>query len=117
MDMTVKRCVDELLRSLRSCSEYREYEQARQKLDEDPRKRKKTDEFRRKNFLLQNSEEGRNMEAQQQISQERRELRRDPVIDEYLRTELAMCRLLRQISLRLMDSVDLDLDSMEDILS
>ena len=39
------------------------------------------------------------------------------MIDEYLRTELAMCRLLRQISLRLMDSVDLDLDSMEDILS
>ena len=45
MDVTVKRCVDELLRSLRSCSEYREYEQARQKLDEDPRKRKRTDEF------------------------------------------------------------------------
>ena len=48
---------------------------------------------------------------------ERSELRKDQVIDESLSAELSVCRLLRQISLRLMDSVDLDLDSMEDILS
>ena len=117
MDTGVKRCVDELLRCLHSCSEYRAFEQARHKLDEDPRKRKRTDEFRRKNFLLQNSEESGSQEAQEQMFLERSELRKDPVIDEYLKAELSVCRLLRQISLRLMDSVDLDLDSMEDILS
>ena len=109
--------MDELLRSLSSCSEYRAFEQAKYRLDEDPRKRKRTDEFRKKNFLLQNSEECLSQEAQEQMFLERSELRKDPVIDEYLKAELSVCRLLRQISLRLMDSVDLDLDSMEDILS
>ena len=74
-------------------------------------------QFRRKNFLLQNSEECSSPEAQEQMFRERSELRKDQVIDEYMSAELSVCRLLRQISLRLMDSVDLDLDSMEDILS
>lgn len=117
MDTNVKRCVDDLLRSLRSCSEYRTFEQAKHKLDADPRKRRKTDEFRRKNFLFQNSEECSSPQAREQMFLERRELGKDPEIDEYLNSELVMCRLLRQISLRLMDSVDLDLDPMEDILS
>ena len=117
MDTGVKHCVDELLRSLHNCSEYRAFEQAKHKLDEDPRKRKRTDEFRRKNFLLQNSEECSSPEGQEQMFLVRSEFRKDQVIDEALSAELSVCRLLRQISLRLMDSVDLDLDSMEDILS
>ena len=117
MNTGIRRSVDELLRSLRSSSEYRAFEIARRRLDADPGKRKRAVEFRRKNFLLQNSEDGAHAEAQEKMFLEREELHRDPEIGAYLDAELAVCRLLRQINIRLMDSVDLDLDSMEDILS
>ena len=117
MDTGVRRITDELVRSLHNCSEYRTFEHAKHRLDEDPARRKKADAFRRKNFLFQNSEKSSSIQAQEEMFRERMELRQDPVIREYLDAENTMCRLLRQISLRIMDSVDLDLDSMEDILS
>ena len=52
-------------------------------------------------------------QAQVEMYHEREALRREPLIDEYLKAELVMCRLLRQISLGIMETVDLDLDSME----
>lgn len=117
MDTGVKRRVDELLRSLHTSREYRTFEHAKKQLDADPVRRKRTDAFRRKNFLFQNSDLSGSEQEQEQMFREREELRKDPLICEYLDAENAMCRMLRQISLRIMDCVDLDLDAMEDILS
>ena len=86
------------------------------RLELDPEKKKRANDFRRKNFQFQNSEESMSAQAQVAMYHEREALRRDPLIDEYLKAELVMCRLLRQISLGIMETVDLDLDSMEDIL-
>ena len=117
MDKSVQRSLDELLRSLRQSSEYRAFEKAREALDQDVSRRKKTDAFRRENYLLQNSERGALPAEQEKMSAACRKLREDPVINTYLDAELAVCRTLRQVSLRIMDSIDLDLDCMEDILS
>ena len=117
MDTEIRRRLEELVKAIRSGEECRMFEEAKRRLDEEPDKRKKADDFRRKNFEFQNSEESMSSQAQAAMYREREALRRDPLIDEYLKAELVMCRLLRQITLIVMETVDLDLDSMVDLLS
>ena len=116
MDKEIRPRLEELVRAIGDSEEYRTYEEARGRLELDPEKKKRANDFRRKNFQFQNSEESMSAQAQVAMYHEREALRRDPLIDEYLKAELVMCRLLRQISLGIMETVDLDLDSMEDIL-
>ena len=117
MDTEIRRRLEELVRAIRSSEEFRQFEEAKKSLNAERAKRKRADEFRRRNFVFQNSEESLSAKAQVEMYHEREELRRDPLIDAYLNAELIMCRLLRQVSLGIMESADLDLDSMEDILS
>jgi cell fate (sporulation/competence/biofilm development) regulator YlbF (YheA/YmcA/DUF963 family) len=117
MDTEIRHRLEDLVRAIRSSEEYRQFEEAKEHLNAEPAKRKRTDEFRRRNFMFQNSEEGLSAQAQVAMYHEREQLRHDPLIDAYLNAELVMCRLLRQVSLGIMESTDLDLDSMEDILS
>ena len=116
MNAEVRRRLDDLLQALRSSEECRQFTEARARLNEEPKKRRKTDEFRRRNFLYQNSEEHDLEQEQVEMYREREKLRRDPVIDDYLNAELVFCRMLRQIGLEIMNAEDLDLSSMEDIL-
>ncbi|HCI74225.1 MAG TPA: hypothetical protein DHV42_06775 [Lachnospiraceae bacterium] len=117
MDTEVRRRLEELVQAIRDSEECRQFEEAKRRLNQEPAKRKKADEFRRRNFEFQNSEDSASAQAQVAMYHEREALRRDPLIDGYLNAELVMCRLLRQVSLGIMESVDMDLDSMEDILS
>lgn len=117
MDTEVRRRLDDLVRAIRSSEEYRMFEEARQLLNAEPEKRRKAYEFRRKNFQFQNSEESVSAQAQVAMYHEREELHRDMLIDSYLKAELIMCRLLRQVGLGIMESADLDLDCMDDLLS
>lgn len=117
MENEVRHRLDELVRAIRASEEYRIFEAAKSRLDAEPEKRKKTDEFRRRNFEFQNSDQSMSAKAQAAMSREREALRGDALIDDYLKAELILCRLLRQISLTIMETVDLDLDSMEDLLT
>lgn len=117
MDNEIRHRVDELVRAVKASEEYRMFKAARSRLDAEPGKRKKTDAFRRRNFEFQNSDQSMSGQAQLAMYREREALRSDPLIDDYLTTELILCRLLRQISLSIMETMDLDLDSMEDLLS
>lgn len=117
MDAEVRRKLEDLTKAICASEEYRTFEEAKRRLDTEPSKRKRTDEFRRRNFEFQNSEESMSAQSQVAMYHEREALRHEPLIDEYLKAELVMCRLLRQVSLGIMETVDLDLDSMEDILS
>lgn len=117
MDAEVRRRLEDLLKAIQAGEEYRQFEEVKQRLNAEPEKKRRADEFRRRNFEFQNSEEGYSSQAQVAMYHEREELRRDQLIDEYLNAELIMCRLLRQVSLCIMEAVDLELDCMEDILS
>ena len=117
MDIEIRRRLDNLIEAVASSEEFRVFEEAKRRLDSEPEKRRMADDFRRRNFEFQNSEESMSAQAQVAMYHVRESLRRDSLIDEYLKAELVMCRLLRQISLNIMESVDLDLDCMQDLLS
>jgi len=119
MEPEVRRRLNELIRAVRISAECREYDAARHLIDSDQEKRRSADEFRRLNYLYQNCEDTQMPDASAQrtdLYRRREELRRDPVIDRYLRAELDLCRMLRQIGLEVLSVENLDLERMEDLL-
>jgi hypothetical protein len=116
MDAEVKRKFAEFTKSLRTCREMQEYEMADIALHASPEKVEKVDAFRKKNYRYQNSTSIEQAGVHLELYKEREELRKDIVIDRYLNAELVLCRLLRQISLEILNLAELHLDSLEDIL-
>ena len=49
-------------------------------------------------------------ERMQQFDQKYDELLKNPLVEEYLKCELAICRMLQQIASKVVESVELDLD-------
>ena len=54
MDNEIRHRLEELVRAIGASEEYRTYEEARSRLELDPEKKKRANDFRRKNFQFQN---------------------------------------------------------------
>lgn len=105
----VQEAADTLIAEIEACTEYQRYQNAKKTLYRYPVLKEKTDEFRKKNFEIQNSgadllDEGENLRRQYAHILE------NPIVMEYLNAENAMCRLLRHLNWQLLQKLDLEGD-------
>ena len=96
--------IDSLLDAVKNSREYEEYKKQEELLDQDPDLKARVFQFRSNNFRMQN-ETGRDdlFQVAEQLSRESKELRRNPQVNAYLDAELALCRLMQKICIRLMN--------------
>lgn len=100
-----------LLHAIRDSREYREFQAAKRGLKDMPDLKKQINEYRKENYRLQNyGEEETLFQTMNDFQQRNAELLRNPLVSEYLRCELAVCRMLQKIALTVVESVDLELD-------
>ena len=52
----------------------------------------------------------------QQLEEEYHEIRKNPLISDYLQYELGLCRIMQRINLSLVGTVDLDIGDFKDII-
>ena len=67
-------------------------------------------QFRSNNFRMQN-ETGRDdlFQVAEQLSRESKELRRNPQVNAYLDAELALCRLMQKICIRVAEGIHIQI--------
>ena len=96
MDDSIRKieiCRDQLLEAIRTSSVCRNYEEKAAALDQYPDRRARTDDFRRRSFESQGGlSEGDDMESRHRLFREKQELYADPVIGDYLSSELEFQR-------------------------
>ena len=116
MDDSIRKieiCRDQLLEAIRTSSTCRRYEEKAAALDQDPERRARTDDFRRRSFESQGGlSEGDDIESRHRLFREKQELYADPVIGEYLSSELEMCRMLQNLCLSIISVTDLGVDTL-----
>ena len=116
MDDSIRKieiCRDQLLEAIRTSSICRRYEEKAAALDQDPERRARTDDFRRRSFESQGGlSEGDDIESRHRLFREKQELYADPVIGEYLASELEMCRMLQNLCLSIISVTDLGVDTL-----
>ena len=88
-----------------------EYRRLQSEIDRTPDLKRQVDEFRMRNFELQNSENVPDMfAAMENLNKEYADMRNQDIVNRYLMTEITFCRFMRDIYKDIAEAVDMDLD-------
>lgn len=68
-------------------------------------------EFRQRNFEIQNTAQTDELfDKLEDFEREYEKFRESPVVDEFLRAELAFCRMMQEVNVLVMEQLDFDID-------
>ncbi len=103
-------CVNQLVDAIVHSEEYQQYLRIRERVKREPDKEQAIHEFRRRNFALRKDGEHEDLfEESDRLGQEFAQLRSEPLVNDYLASELAVCRLFQKINRTLMEEIVFDL--------
>ena len=107
VDSKVQESLQGLIKNILESEIYQEYQKQLAMVKERPGLKDKIDEFRTRNLALQT---GGNTTFEQLDSLEREfaDFREDPLVDDFLAAELALCRMLQKINRRLVEAIDFE---------
>ena len=101
----------ELIKTIKESHEYREYKRLEAELNRQPDLKRAVDEFRRENFLYQNSVEVEDpLGATLALDERFAGTRSQDVVNRFLMAEMGVCRLVRGVCMSVVESLDFDMD-------
>lgn len=88
---------------------YKEYLFQREKIKKQPDLYEKVNEFRQRNFDLQNEADGDELfDCVEAFEMEYEKFRENPFVDDFLRAELAFCRMMQEVYVLLAEKIDFE---------
>ncbi len=88
---------------------YKEYLYQREKIKKQPELYDKVNEYRQRNFDLQNETDGDDLlERMEAFDKEYEKFRENPLVDDFLQAELAFCRMMQEVYVLLADEIDFE---------
>ena len=111
MDIVTER-LNALTDAMRNPIDYQSYLKLEAELDKDKDLKKRVDEFRIRNFSLQKEENVDLFDAVDDIDREFVELRKNPVVEEYLEAELSVCKMVQRVLNAIHHEVKIDVPQM-----
>lgn len=107
----IKTSLENLIRAVKESPEYQAFYKSREEIRKYPEKLTLINEFRMRNFKLQNSKEDVDLfEETDRLNQECMEISKDEVIGAYLEAEAAVCRIVQNINWSLIRSLDFEIE-------
>ena len=104
----INRNIHVLLSVIKRSEVYKEYKKQEMILDKDPELKARVDQFRARNFQMQNDSNTEDMFAlAEQLSRASAELRKIPEVNAYLDAELALCKMMQKICRSLTEGIDI----------
>ena len=107
--MEVQKALEQLAQAIKDSDIYREYRRQSEKVDNTGDMREKIDEYRVRNFELQNSVQTEDLlDMLDAFEREYEKFREDPLVEEFLDAELAFCRMMQEIDVKLAEAMDFE---------
>lgn len=107
--LAVKKSLDDLIVSLENCDDFKRYKEASSQVRMHPEKEQRLHELRKRNYLLQNSREPVDLFAEtERLEREYADVYQDPLLQEFLSAEVAVCRIVQQVNRAMIDSLDFE---------
>ena len=102
---------EELVQAILASEEYREYLECFAKIKEQPELYERVGDYRKRNFELQNMDVNDNMfDEVMRFQMENSAIRKNALVNQFLKAELSVCRMLQYITRTISDNVELDID-------
>ena len=107
--MEVQEALEQLAQAVKESEVYREYRRQSERVDNSGDMREKIDEYRVRNFELQNSVQTEDLlDKLDDFEREYEKFREDPLVEEFLDAELAFCRMMQEIDVTLAEAMDFE---------
>ena len=88
---------------------YKEYYNQRERVKKQPELYDKINEFRQRNFDLQQESDSEDLfDRMEAFDQEYAKFRENPLVDDFLRAELAFCRMMQDVEILLAAEIDFE---------
>lgn len=109
IDDTVIKAAEDFVKEIMKSDIYGEYDFQKKKLKKQPELFEMVQEFRKKNYALQTGSQGEElMEQLEKFEKEYETLREIPLVDDFLRAELAFCRMMQEVNVRITAELDFE---------
>lgn len=103
MEQSLQAYIDKLLES----EEYKKYAEQKERVKQFPDLKKQIDEFRQRNFEMQNSD-GMVFEKIESFEREYEDFRDNPLVADFLEAELAFCRMMQTHYAKVLEAIDFE---------
>jgi len=103
----VEAAQDGLIQAILNSDVYQEYRRQLDRVKQYPDLKAQIDEFRRKNFELQQQPDYA-FDKLEQFEREYRTFRENPLVSDFLAAELAICRMMQALGERMLDALDFE---------
>lgn len=108
-DEIVRKATERFVEEIRKSHIYQEYNIQKEKIKRQPELFKRVGEFRQRNFALQSSAQGDELlEKLDAFEKEFEEFRANPLVDDFLRAELAFCRMMQKVNVQITAELDFE---------
>ncbi|MCI5650555.1 MAG: YlbF family regulator [Fusicatenibacter sp.] len=101
----ISECLDQLILEMRESRAYQNYLWLEEELEKDPELKSRVDEFRAKNYQLQQAENVDLFEAVDSLERDSYELRKNRKANAYLEAELEVCKMVQKVQQRITDEI------------
>lgn len=107
MDNHIRSAIMTFVQEVKQSEAYSNYSLQLKRMKEQPELYGKVNEFRKKNFDIQNSEFPENvMERLEDLEREYAWLREDALAEDFLQAELAFCRMMQEVDVLVVRELD-----------
>ena len=97
----------DFIRGIKGSEEFREYKAGLERIQAEPDLYDKVNEFRKKNYMLQNAEDSEDyIERLEELDREFEDVRAIPMGDDFLAAELGFCRMMQEINQLVWEEID-----------
>lgn len=108
-DSIVRKATEHFVEEIRRSDTYKEYNFQKEKIKKQPELFKRVEEFRQRNFALQSSSQGDDLlDKLDAFEKEYEEFRANPLVDDFLRAELAFCRMMQKVNVQITAELDFE---------
>ena len=98
-----------LIEAVKGSHTFKEYDRCRKVLKSDPELKARVDKYREENYRLQIMEDDGTLQDKiENFARENMELSEQPRVRAFLDAELALCRMLQEISERVVKAIDFE---------
>lgn len=102
----------EYVKAIKNTAVYKNYRIQLERIKKEPELYEQVNEFRRRNYEIQNTSGVDDLfDKIDAFEREYEKFRENPIVDDFLRAELALCRMMQEIDIMLTEELDFDMGS------
>lgn len=109
LDNHTKAATEKFMKTVKDTEIYKAYRYQLEKLKKNPELFKQVNEYRYRNFEVQNTSQVNELfDKMDAFEKEDEKLRENPIVDDFLQAELAFCRLMQEINTLMTEQLDFE---------